>query len=192
MNEIETKFYNAFIEYVKNETICLNNNIYNVLKIDSDKNVFNFSLKDYERSFVFIFEEHPQDDCFSGYIPDFAIFMNGLYQGFSIEIDGYEWHEKTKDQAQRDKKKDRAYIKNRFIPVHFTGSEVYHNSQECIRELLEIIDSNIQFFEYDTIRNLNETLTERLYQVCYGKTARKAIFVSDGEIELTPNITETA
>ncbi len=206
MNEIETIFYNTFIEYVKNKNVCLNNNIYNVKQDDCEEKTFSFSMRDYERSFIIDFEEHPQDECFSGYIPDFAIFMKGLYQGFAIEIDGHEWHEKTKEQAQRDKRKDRAYIKKGFIPIHFTGSEVFHNSEDCIRELFEIIDSNIQFFEYDTINGLYEgeklaaehtaneieELQEKIYQLCYGKIAKKAIFISKGKVELTPNITETA
>lgn len=207
MNEIESLFFDTFLEYVKNKNVCLNNIIYAITQVEDKDNLsFWFFTEDYKSSFIIQLEDHPKDKCFSGYIPDFAIFMNGLYEGFVIEIDGHEWHEKTKEQAQRDKKKNRAYIKNKFIPIHFTGSEVFHNPEDCIREMFEMIASNQNFFEYDSISESYENeklignhlsqeidnLENKIYQICYGKLSKKAFFISSGNIELTPNITETA
>ena len=42
-----------------------------------------------------------------------------------IEIDGHDFHEKTKEQAAKDKKRDRKIKKAGYGILHFTGSEVY-------------------------------------------------------------------
>ena len=203
MNEIETRFYNTFLEYLNNNEIYVNDKVYKLGKYE-----FGYQLdsKQDETCIFFDIKVQPKNDCFSGYVPDFCIYMNGAEQGYVIEIDGHEWHEKTKEQAKADKEKDRAYLKHGFIPIRFTGSEVFHHAKDCIRELFEIIEFNAQYFEYDSIKALyeNEKLTseyncqekdkiqEKLYQICYGNIAKKAIFISNGKVELTPNITETA
>ena len=82
--------------------------------------------------------DYPKKDI-SGYKPDFLISFNWYYQlQFAVEIDGHEWHEKTKEQASNDRKKDRAYLKNLTIPIRFTGSDVYHDAMNCVRETMEI------------------------------------------------------
>ena len=42
-----------------------------------------------------------------------------------IEVDGHEWHEKTKEQAARDKRRDRDLQQEGWNVFHFTGSEVW-------------------------------------------------------------------
>ena len=75
----------------------------------------------------------------NGYIPDFRITGGVNFCDFIIEIDGHQWHEKTKEQAAKDKLKDRVYLKNNSIPIRFTGSEVYHDSFQCVKDTIEII-----------------------------------------------------
>lgn len=108
MNEIERKFYDAFSECLNNKKICINNVLYDFAKYD-----FGYQLDSKESSKVIIFDfkAHPEEDWFSGYIPDFAVYMFSSASGFVVEIDGHEWHEKTKEQAKADKEKDRAYLK---------------------------------------------------------------------------------
>lgn len=52
-----------------------------------------------------------------------------------IEIDSHQWHEKTKEQVQRDKERERFLIKNGWKLLRFTGSEVYKNPKKCLDEL---------------------------------------------------------
>lgn len=77
------------------------------------------------------------------YRADFAIFVNypkaDKHLTFIIECDGHDYHEKTKEQAQRDKQKDRDLMMNGYIVVRFTGSELYKNSNKCIKDLIKII-----------------------------------------------------
>lgn len=66
----------------------------------------------------------------------------------TLRIGGYSFRtdmiaisaERTKEQARRDKSRDRAMVKDGWRVLRFTGSEVYANSfavQEAIEELLD-------------------------------------------------------
>jgi very-short-patch-repair endonuclease len=65
-----------------------------------------------------------------------------IYQGkefkIVVECDGHEFHEKTKQQAIRDKKRDRDLTKNNYTILHFTGSEIWKDPYLCAREALGI------------------------------------------------------
>ena len=56
-----------------------------------------------------------------------------------IECDGYEFHERTKEQAQRDKARDRALIADGIQVIRFTGSEVWQRAGECAEEILALL-----------------------------------------------------
>ncbi len=53
-----------------------------------------------------------------------------------IECDGYEFHEKTKEQAIRDKSRDRILQINGYTVMRFTGSEIWNNPRKCSSEVL--------------------------------------------------------
>ena len=61
----------------------------------------------------------------NNYYVDF-FFFNGS-EGIIIELDGHEFHEKTKDQAARDKKRDRVLQRSGYKVYHFTGSEIWND-----------------------------------------------------------------
>jgi hypothetical protein len=56
-----------------------------------------------------------------------------------VEIDGHNFHEKTKEQAQNDKSRDRVLKKYGYEVIHYTGSEVYQDVYKVTRELAEFI-----------------------------------------------------
>lgn len=62
-----------------------------------------------------------------------------IIKQFVVEVDGHDFHEKTKEQAQKDKEKDRFLTSEGYIVVRFTGSEIYNQSPKKARELLELI-----------------------------------------------------
>jgi len=47
---------------------------------------------------------------------------------FVIECDGHDFHEKTKEQAQKEKQRDRDLITSGYVVMRFTGSEIYNNA----------------------------------------------------------------
>ena len=56
-----------------------------------------------------------------------------------IEIDGHDWHEKTKEQVQYHKERERFLIANGWKLIRFTGSEVYRDPAKCVDEAIDII-----------------------------------------------------
>jgi hypothetical protein len=56
-----------------------------------------------------------------------------------VECDGHDYHERTKEQARRDKKRDRRLQAMGFQIYRYTGSELYQDSIECVREVVRIL-----------------------------------------------------
>lgn len=56
-----------------------------------------------------------------------------------IECDGHDFHEKTPEQATRDKQKDRALQLAGYKVIRFTGSEIYKNPRRCAREVINFL-----------------------------------------------------
>jgi len=56
-----------------------------------------------------------------------------------IECDGHDFHEKTKEQAKRDKKKDRELQAKGYRVFRFTGSEIWNNVFQCAEEVFNFL-----------------------------------------------------
>ncbi len=74
---------------------------------------------------------------------DFAIFYprtdeSGDKIKIAIECDGHDFHEKTKEQAQQDKEKDKFLQSKGWLIAKFTGLEIY---QKDLYELIQEIDN---------------------------------------------------
>jgi len=61
-----------------------------------------------------------------------------------IECDGHNFHEKTKEQAIRDKKRDRNLTKLGFKILRFSGSEIYNNVEDCVKEIFSLVDQSLE------------------------------------------------
>lgn len=70
------------------------------------------------------------------YRADFLIHYDG--RAVVVELDGHDWH-KTKDQRGKDAAKDRWLQARGIRVVRFTGSQVYADTQGCVRELLDVV-----------------------------------------------------
>ena len=53
----------------------------------------------------------------------------------AIELDGHEFHEKTKGQVQKDKARERAIVQQGVTVLRFSGSEVVRNTRGCVEEV---------------------------------------------------------
>jgi len=85
---------------------------------------------------VFDYDEDPHDCPFARI--DFVLRGAGCWFSLAIEIDGHEFHEKTKEQAQRDKARDRRLVRcGGHRVLRFTGAEVYANAEACWDEVLD-------------------------------------------------------
>lgn len=59
----------------------------------------------------------------------------------AIECDGHDFHERTKEQAQRDKARDRRLQSQAAKVLRFTGSEIYRDPFRCAAEALAAFDT---------------------------------------------------
>lgn len=48
-----------------------------------------------------------------------------------VECDGHNFHERTKEQAARDRKKDRTLQADGFVILRYTGSEIWADPMTC-------------------------------------------------------------
>lgn len=67
------------------------------------------------------------------YTVDFVIERNG--REVVVEVDGHDYHERTKEQAAHDRKRDRWMAAQGHKVMRFTGSEVWKDAVACVREV---------------------------------------------------------
>jgi very-short-patch-repair endonuclease len=61
----------------------------------------------------------------------------GLSEGYiAVECDGHDFHDRTKQQAQRDKSRDRDISASVAKVIRFTGSEIYRDPWKCADEAI--------------------------------------------------------
>lgn len=71
------------------------------------------------------------------YVADFLFTCSfrGSVSRFIVECDGHDFHEKTKEQAKRDKRRDRWLLSKGISSLRFTGSEIYQDPIRCAEEI---------------------------------------------------------
>lgn len=81
-----------------------------------------------------------QQASFGPYTVDFlltAATPNGkILAKVAAECDGHDFHERTKEQAAHDKKRDRYLVSRGVQVMRFTGSEIWRSPQDCVEEFL--------------------------------------------------------
>ena len=62
---------------------------------------------------------------------------DGPYQMkyLAVECDGHDFHEKTKQQASRDKLRDRTLLLHGIPCMRFTGSEIWNDAYACMKQV---------------------------------------------------------
>jgi len=58
-----------------------------------------------------------------------------------VECDGHDFHEKTKEQAKRDKSRDRTLAAAGYHVLRFTGSEIHNDARTCADSVFDIIQN---------------------------------------------------
>lgn len=58
---------------------------------------------------------------------------------YVIECDGHEFHQKTKQQVEKDNIRMREMQKQGIVVIRFSGTEIYKNPYKCAYEVLDII-----------------------------------------------------
>jgi hypothetical protein len=66
--------------------------------------------------------------------------IESLSLGIAVEIDGHSFHERTKEQAARDRSRDRALVRDGIRVLQFTGAEAYADADRCAREVVQVYE----------------------------------------------------
>jgi very-short-patch-repair endonuclease len=83
---------------------------------------------------------------------------NGRVVKLAIECDGHAFHEKTKDQAARDKTRDRFLVQHGYRVLRFTGSEIWKDAQACAEQVEAVLSDAVEehLMAYAAFRNARE------------------------------------
>lgn len=81
------------------------------------------------------------------YRADFLIecFLGKSSKRIAIECDGHDFHEKNREQAQRDKARDRFFATEGVTTLRFTGQEIYRDAAGCAREIEFMLKKEMDF-----------------------------------------------
>jgi hypothetical protein len=60
-----------------------------------------------------------------------------------VECDGHDFHERTKEQAQHDKTRDREMQSMGFPVLRFTGSEIWRDAWVCAAQIDKFLTGRI-------------------------------------------------
>lgn len=74
-----------------------------------------------------------------GYRLDIAIRSLGDDK-IAVEADGHAYHERTKEQAAHDRRRDRRLTADGWHVLRFTGSEIHRDAEACAFEVVDLMD----------------------------------------------------
>lgn len=57
-----------------------------------------------------------------------------------IECDGLDYHDRTKEQATQDKRRDRDLQSMGYTVYRFSGAEIWADPEKCAKEVIKIIE----------------------------------------------------
>jgi very-short-patch-repair endonuclease len=73
------------------------------------------------------------------YVIDFMVESPDGKTKLAIELDGHDFHEKTKEQAANDRARERTIVRHGYSIFRFTGSEVIRNPRQCVQEVTSML-----------------------------------------------------
>src|ERR1044071_4389503 len=76
---------------------------------------------------------------FGRYTADFVIEADDEVT-LIVECDGFEFHDRTKEQAARDRRRDRLMLAAGYPTIRFTGSEIHRDGAQCVADIIHVID----------------------------------------------------
>ena len=76
-----------------------------------------------------------------------VIYKNQENKCFIIECDGHDFHQKTKEQVERDNTRTRELQRAGYEIIRFSGTEIWHRPHKCAQEVLNIILSKCQYIK---------------------------------------------
>ena len=94
-----------------------------------------------EKFNVSLLTQHKVNTDKGTYTVDFSVTKIGTKSPIlAIELDGHEFHEKTREQAKSDKSRERAIVSSGIPVFRFTGSEIFQNTRRCVIEISDYLN----------------------------------------------------
>jgi hypothetical protein len=59
-----------------------------------------------------------------------------------VECDGHEFHDRSKQQASRDRERDRELKKLGYEVFRYTGADIWKDALKCAREAVQLLNTN--------------------------------------------------
>lgn len=69
------------------------------------------------------------------------------YSKVIVECDGHDFHEKTKAQVKRRNERDYNLQMGGYDLIHFSGSEIFNNPEECAKKVIEYLIKHLKPWE---------------------------------------------
>jgi len=73
-----------------------------------------------------------------------SMYGNDYLSKLVVECDGHDFHEKTKEQAQKDKEKDRILQSCGYPVFRFTGSEIWKSPFKCANIVMDFLEKQMK------------------------------------------------
>lgn len=74
---------------------------------------------------------------FNQYTADFVIDAPSF--SVVIECDGHTYHDDTHEQRDRDRRRDRWFLREGLPTIRFSSTEIWHNAEACASETIRTI-----------------------------------------------------
>lgn len=83
-----------------------------------------------------ILEQHPIHQ----YVADFIVIHLPTSTKLVVECDGHAFHDRTPEQAERDRRRDRYILATLGLPtIRFTGREIVRDVKECVNGVAAVM-----------------------------------------------------
>jgi very-short-patch-repair endonuclease len=144
MNAIEEQFHKAFFDYAKKEKQIKNLDFTCRIKTGSKSwgtvvaiiiDGEGFTNPPY-KGYIYLMPQYQIGRYFVDFLAIMVIDDDEYRDSIAVEIDGHDFHEKTKEQAAHDKKRDRKIVAENHGILRFTGSEAFHDAYKCVEEVI--------------------------------------------------------
>lgn len=90
--------------------------------------------------YIYIRPQMPIGKYVADFLVEFKNWSNGGIALGVIECDGHDFHERTKEQAAHDRRRDRYFQAKGFLIMRYTGSEIYADPVACASEALKMLE----------------------------------------------------
>ena len=97
------------------------------------------AIRTKDRDTMFKYWLNPQVEI-GKYRVDFEL-VNHKDKKIIVECDGHEFHQKSKQQVEKDNQRERDLKKLGYEVVRFSGSEIFKDAEKCVKDLLDILNS---------------------------------------------------